>query len=281
MTDKTQMTDTQREAFERAYNRLFSLRGVDTKHMADCEEVWQAALTQPQAQQAATVKDCLTDGQAAAVPTDQEAAAYLVEWLLDDEVWTVAHASYTPAAIEAERMGGQITELVRRPLSTAPAAPQASDLASKASLEQYKRMFGAACEALGSINEALGLDPEDGGAEPILEAISRLQKLHPSDQYLLGHQDGLEWAAGVVEMDDPRTGDWMYDDRTDLANAIRRGPEMPPAAPQEDNELLVQALGALQYHTEQTRPIERTRLAIEAIDKRLHGGTTGGEEPTP
>ena len=54
-----------------------------------------------------------------------------------------------------------------------------------------------------------------------------------------------------------------------------------PAAPQSDDELLAQALGALQYHTEQTRPIERTRLAIEAIDRRLHGGITGGEEPTP
>lgn len=50
-----------------------------------------------------------------------------------------------------------------------------------------------------------------------------------------------------------------------------------PAAPQSDDELLAQALGALQYHTEQTRPIERTRLAIEAIDRRLHGGITGGE----
>lgn len=29
--------------FEKAYHRLFMLRGVDTKHMNDCELVWIAA----------------------------------------------------------------------------------------------------------------------------------------------------------------------------------------------------------------------------------------------
>lgn len=53
----------------------------------------------------------------------------------------------------------------------------------------------------------------------------------PTNDFLGGHKCGLNWAAEVVEMDDPRTGDWMYDDRHDLAAAIRRGPEMPPAAP--------------------------------------------------
>ena len=32
----------------------------------------------------------------------------------------------------------------------------------------FERMFEAACVDLGLINEALGLDPDDGGAEPIL-----------------------------------------------------------------------------------------------------------------
>lgn len=43
-------------------------------------------------------------------------------------------------------------------------------------LARYQRMFHAACEALGSINEALGLDPDDGGAEPILDAITDLKE---------------------------------------------------------------------------------------------------------
>lgn len=54
-------------------------------------------------------------------------------------------------------------------------ASHATPTDQSAELAQTKRMFLAACEALGSINEALGLDPEDGGAEPILGAIEELQ----------------------------------------------------------------------------------------------------------
>ena len=43
-------------------------------------------------------------------------------------------------------------------------------------LAQYKRMFNAACVELGRINEALGLDPDDGGAEPILSAIAEMKQ---------------------------------------------------------------------------------------------------------
>src|SRR3546814_20568173 len=39
---------------------------------------------------------------------------------------------------------------------------------------QYRSMFNAACSALGEINEKLGLDHDDGGAEPILDAIDDL-----------------------------------------------------------------------------------------------------------
>lgn len=49
----------------------------------------------------------------------------------------------------------------------------------------------------------------------------------PNAGYLLGHQHGLDWAAQLANGCDPRTGDWLYDDREDLANAIHRGPEMP------------------------------------------------------
>jgi hypothetical protein len=42
-------------------------------------------------------------------------------------------------------------------------------------LAQYKRMFEAACSALGEVSEALGCDPNDGGSEPLIEAIERLK----------------------------------------------------------------------------------------------------------
>ena len=35
--------------------------------------------------------------------------------------------------------------------------------------DRYKRMFEAACVDLGRINACLGLDPDDGGAEPIIQ----------------------------------------------------------------------------------------------------------------
>jgi hypothetical protein len=41
--------------------------------------------------------------------------------------------------------------------------------------QSYERMFNAACIDLGLINEALGLDPNDGGAESILSAIADLK----------------------------------------------------------------------------------------------------------
>ncbi|MFV5926755.1 hypothetical protein ACLIKC_06695 [Klebsiella aerogenes] len=47
--------------------------------------------------------------------------------------------------------------------------------------------------------------------------------------YLQGHKDGLEWAAQLAEANHPETGDWLYDDLIELAKAIRKGPDMPPA----------------------------------------------------
>lgn len=44
--------------------------------------------------------------------------------------------------------------------------------------DQYRRMFHAACTELGAINEALGLDPDAGGAAPILAAIEQLRAQH-------------------------------------------------------------------------------------------------------
>ncbi|WP_186079496.1 hypothetical protein [Burkholderia gladioli] len=61
-------------------------------------------------------------------------------------------------------------------LDAAPAAPVAEPSpAENAKLASMTRMFHAACAELGLINEALGLDPDDGGAEPILDAIQKLK----------------------------------------------------------------------------------------------------------
>lgn len=54
--------------------------------------------------------------------------------------------------------------------------------------------------------------------------------------YLQGHKDGLEWASQLAEANHPETGDWLYDDPIELAKAIRKGPDMPPAQPAADSE---------------------------------------------
>lgn len=54
--------------------------------------------------------------------------------------------------------------------------------------------------------------------------------------YLQGHKDGLEWAAQLAKANHPETGDWLYDDPIELAKAIRKGPDMPPAQPVADSE---------------------------------------------
>ena len=57
--------------------------------------------------------------------------------------------------------------------------------------------------------------------------------------YLQGHKDGLEWAAQLAEANHPETGDWLYDDPIELAKAIRKGPDMPPAQSIADSEPVI------------------------------------------
>lgn len=46
----------------------------------------------------------------------------------------------------------------------------------EAQRDSFERMLLAACTALGRINEHLGLDPNDGGANPIIEAIDEIKE---------------------------------------------------------------------------------------------------------
>ena len=57
--------------------------------------------------------------------------------------------------------------------------------------------------------------------------------------YLQGHKDGLEWAAKLAEANHPETGDWLYDDPIELAKAIRKGPDIPPAQPVADSDPVI------------------------------------------
>lgn len=87
----------------------------------------------------------------------------------------------------------------------------------------------------------LGNGPEQSASEErelarmALAAMDSESGCLPLD-YLQGHKDGLEWAAQLAEANHPETGDWLYDDPIELAKAIRKGPDMPPARPVEDSE---------------------------------------------
>ncbi|HHB7455057.1 TPA: hypothetical protein ACN7NB_000708 [Klebsiella pneumoniae] len=86
-------------------------------------------------------------------------------------------------------------------------------------------------------------DIEDIGGDEIRELASMALAAMDSSEsvelpldYLQGHKDGLEWAAQLAEANLPETGDWLYDDNIELAKAIRKGPDMPPAQPAADSE---------------------------------------------
>lgn len=69
-----------------------------------------------------------------------------------------------------------------------------------------------------------------------LAAMDSSESVEQPLDYLQGHKDGLEWAARLAESNHPQTGDWLYDDPIELAKAIRKGPDMPPAQPVADSE---------------------------------------------
>ncbi|HHT0286309.1 TPA: DUF551 domain-containing protein [Klebsiella pneumoniae] len=73
-------------------------------------------------------------------------------------------------------------------------------------------------------------------ARMALAAMDSSESIELPLDYLQGHKDGLEWASQLAEANHPETGDWLYDDPIELAKAIRKGPDMPPAQPAADSE---------------------------------------------
>ena len=78
-----------------------------------------------------------------------------------------------------------------------------------------------------------------GLARMALAAMDSSESVEMPLDYLQGHKDGLEWAAQLAEANHPETGDWLYDDPIELAKAIRKGPDMPPAQPVADSEPVI------------------------------------------
>lgn len=72
-----------------------------------------------------------------------------------------------------------------------------------------------------------------------LAAMDSSESVELPLDYLQGHKDGLEWAARLAEANHPDTGDWLYDDPIELAKAIRKGPDIPPAQPVADSDPVI------------------------------------------
>lgn len=89
------------------------------------------------------------------------------------------------------------------------------------------------------IREWLTSDEIMGLARMALAAMDSSESVELPLDYLQGHKDGLEWAAQLAEANHPETGDWLYDDPIELAKAIRKGPDMPPAQPVADSEPVI------------------------------------------
>ena len=94
-------------------------------------------------------------------------------------------------------------------------------------------------ELIANFHRAMTLPPSHDEIKELARMAPAAMDSEPVEMpldYLQGHKDGLEWAAQLAESNHPQTGDWLYDDPIELAKAIRKGPDMPPAQPVADSE---------------------------------------------
>lgn len=113
-----------------------------------------------------------------------------------------------------------------------------------------------------------------------LAAMDSSESVEMPLDYLQGHKDGLEWAAQLAKANHPETGDWLYDDPIELAKAIRKGPDMPPAQPAADSEPVAWTWQHLkQWHVtndeERARDLAWDGVKVEPLYRRaamLSGG---------
>jgi hypothetical protein len=88
-------------------------------------------------------------------------------WMKDEVIQTIRrHASFYANQPAQPTPVQEPVEKLRVTLQDSPIEIE---------LAQYKRMFEAACSALGEVSAALGCDPNEGGSEPLIEAIERLK----------------------------------------------------------------------------------------------------------
>mgnify|MGYP000991494741 CR=1 FL=1 len=135
------------------------------------------------------------------------------------------------------------------------------------------------------IREWLSSDEIMELARMALSAMDSEPEYLPLD-YLQGQKDGLEWAAQLAEANHPETGDWLYDDPIELAKAIRKGPDMPPAQPAADSEPVAWTWQHLkQWHVtndeERARDLAWDGVKVEPLYRHPQPAPVVPEEMTP
>ncbi|WP_142490907.1 DUF551 domain-containing protein [Klebsiella pneumoniae] len=125
-------------------------------------------------------------------------------------------------------------------------------------------------------------------ARMALTAMDSSESIELPLDYLQGHKDGLEWASQLAEANHPETGDWLYDDPIELAKAIRKGPDMPPAQPaqvvqDELKEAAADLLATLDDYPEQLVPINRKSSVVRALRAAMLSAApqSHGSDPAP
>ena len=114
--------------------------------------------------------------------------------------------------------------------AAAVAAKAVADVAVER--DRNELMFVAAYEALGLINEKLGLDPDDGGAEPILDAIEELQAKASAPQQHAQAALSDQWIDSYA--DDYLSDGHHKDQVRSMVRAIVKVIQQPVAAPSAD-----------------------------------------------
>lgn len=106
----------------------------------------------------------------ASAPVDPEAAEvdFLVQVIEKLETWSAEEWNEL-----IERRPAILAMLRPLVMASAPVAGEATD-ADPTPKDQYRRMFTAACAALGAVTEKLGLDPDDAEPDVMLTAIDEL-----------------------------------------------------------------------------------------------------------
>lgn len=178
--------------------RMLTKNGETIFDFGDCTRYYPTEGTEPdaadvlfmQAANPSVILDLIGIARAAAdsLPKIKEGSPAPAETRQQFEAWARKaeppyHIDWNGSARRAQRYYVDRTQHAYEgfcaALALSGAAPASQAAAPAAELkkerDQFERMLWDACGDLGLINEELGLDPDDGGAEPILEAIRELK----------------------------------------------------------------------------------------------------------